>query len=207
MYESAGSSAPSQRDASPSPLPAGPVLAGVDGAPGPVLAGVLAGVDVDALQGDALAAVIAGCERLMSWAHARQFAAITVLWSRMEALVEELPEGPGFAVDAGALTVAEVAVALTVSESSAGNRVALAGRLEGLPQTAAALGDGVIDIGRARAITEATAVLSQDAARAVEARVLVRAPGQTAAQLRRSLGRAVYAVDPGAAEKAARRGR
>ncbi len=141
--------------------------------------------------GDALTEVIAGCERLISWAHARQLAAITVLGARMGALVGALPAGPGSAIDAGELTVAEVAIALTVSESSAGHRVGLAGALEDLPLTAAALAGGVIDLGRVRAITEATEVLSAQAARAVEARVLVRAPSQTAAQLRRSLGRAV----------------
>ena len=103
-------------------------------------------------------------------------------------------------MDATELTVAEVAITLTVSESSAGNRVALAGALEELPQTAAAFAVGVIDIGRVRAITEATAVLSPQAARAVEARVLDRAVKHTAGQLRRSLGRAVYAVDPAAAQ-------
>ena len=143
--------------------------------------------------------MIAACERVTSWAQARQLAAITVLGTRMGALVGGLPDGPGYAVDAAELTVTEVAITLTVSETSAGNRVALAGRLADLPGTAAAFGVGVIDIGRVRAITEATEVLSRDAARAVEARVLGRAATQTAAQLRRSLGRAVYAVDPGAA--------
>ena len=43
----------------------GPVLAGSNQAPGAELAGVLAGVDVQALGGDALTEVIAGCERLI----------------------------------------------------------------------------------------------------------------------------------------------
>ena len=133
----------------------GPVLAGSDQPPGVGLAGVLAGVDVQSLGGDALTEVIAGCERLICWAHANQLAAITALEARMAALVDTLPEGPGFTIDAGELTVAEVAITLTVSESSAGNRVALAGRLEDLPATAAALAVGAIDLGRVRAITEA----------------------------------------------------
>ena len=112
------------------------------------MAAVLAGVDPTALSGDALAEVIAGCERMVSWAQARQLAAITVLGDRMGALVGSLPAGPGFAVDATELTVAEVAITLTVSEGSAGNRVALAGALEELPQTAGAFAVGVIDIGR-----------------------------------------------------------
>ena len=178
----------------------GAVLAGFDQPPGVELAGVLAAVDVDCLDGDALAGVIAGCERLICWAQARQLAAITVLGTRMGALVDTLPDGPGFKINAAELTVAEVAITLTVSETSAGNRVALAHHLADLPATAAAFAVGAIDLGRVRAITDATGVLSPDAARAVEARVLVRAAGQTAAQLRRSLGRAVYAVDPGAAQ-------
>ena len=110
------------------------MLAGSDRAPGAELAGVLAGVDVHALGGDALAEVIAGCERLISWAQARQLAAITVLEARMGALVAGLPGGPGSAVDAAELTVAEVAIALTVLENSAGNRVALAGALQDCPK-------------------------------------------------------------------------
>ena len=111
----------------------GPVLAGCDQAPGVGLAQVLAAVDLRSLDGDALAEVIAGCERMTSWAQARQLAAITALGSRMGELVGGLPAGPGFAVDAAELTVAEVAITLTVSESSAGTRVALARRLEDLP--------------------------------------------------------------------------
>ena len=89
--------------------------AGCDASPGAALAEALAAVQLTDLDGDDLAEVIAGCERLTSWAQARQLAAISVLRTRMEALVDKLPAGPGFAVNAGALTVSEVAVALTVS--------------------------------------------------------------------------------------------
>ena len=99
---------------------ANPVVPGSNDPPGPGLAAVLAGVDPTALSGDALAEVIAGCERMVSWAQARQLAAITVLGTRMGKLVGSLPAGPGFAVDAAELTVAEVAITLTVSEARRG---------------------------------------------------------------------------------------
>ena len=68
---------------------------------------MLAGVDVRSLGGDALTEVIAGCERLICWAHANQLAAITALEARMAPLVDTLPDGPGFKIDAG--TVSETA--------------------------------------------------------------------------------------------------
>ena len=70
------------------------MLAGSDQAPGAALAGVLAGADVQSLGGDALTEVIAGCERLICWAHANQLAAITVLNTRMGNSVGPLDMGP-----------------------------------------------------------------------------------------------------------------
>ena len=67
-------------------------------------------MDVRSLGGDALTEVIAGCERLISWAHANQLAAITALNTRMAALVDTLPDSPGFKIDAG--TVSETAKAM-----------------------------------------------------------------------------------------------
>jgi Domain of unknown function (DUF222) len=69
-----------------------------------------------------------------------------------------------------------------------------------LPATLGALERGEIDQVRARAISDAVAPLSDERAAAVEARVLDRAMGQNAPQLRRSLKRAVIAVDPDGAQ-------
>ena len=59
---------------------------------------------------------------------------------------------------------------------------------------------GLIDLPRLRAIADAVVGLDDAAAVAVQDRVLVRAPGQTAAQLRTSLNAAVLAHDPAAAQ-------
>ena len=74
-----------------------------------------------------------------------------------------------------------------------------------LPETGAALAAGRVDLARARVIAEATAVLGEDAARAVEATVLPEAGGQTTAQLRARLRRAVIAAGPGRARSGAAR--
>ena len=98
----------------------------------------------------------------------------------------------------------EVGVALHLSRGTACARIGLARRLlSTLPETFALWESGRIDTAKARAIDEATVVLSDELARGVEARVLARAPGQTLAQLKAALARAVIAADPDGAEAAA----
>ena len=65
----------------------------------------------------------------------------------------------------------------------------------------------MIDLATARAIDDATVVLSDEHAQAVQARVLPKAPGQTLAQLKAALARAVIAVDPEGAEARHRQAR
>ena len=64
MFEPIGSSAIPEVD--PAAGAGDPVVPGSDDTPGPGLAAVLAGVDLTALTGDALAEVIAACERMTS---------------------------------------------------------------------------------------------------------------------------------------------
>src|SRR5207248_6163959 len=64
---------------------------------------------------------------------------------------------------------------------------------------------GLLDQAKVRAIHDATLCLSEEAARVVQDRVLPQAPGQTVAQLRAALERAVIAVDPAGADARHRR--
>ena len=96
----------------------------------------------------------------------------------------------------------EVAAALTLSGRTASAYLDLALDLAlRLPATARALHEGVIDYPKARLIADLTRVLSDEDARAVEARILAAAGGQTTAQLRAAVSRAVIAVDPEAAAR------
>ena len=102
----------------------------------------------------------------------------------------------------------EVGVALHLSRGTACARIGPARRLLAtLPDTFALWEAGRIDTSKARAIDEATVVLSDQHARTVEARVLPRAAGQTLAQLKAALARAVIAADPDGAEQRHRQAR
>jgi hypothetical protein len=76
-----------------------------------------------------------------------------------------------------------------------------------LPDTLAALTDGVIDWDRAAIIAAETRVLDAATRREVEAKLLAKACGQTVRQLRRRVEAAVLAADPAAAERRREQGR
>jgi hypothetical protein len=98
--------------------------------------------------------------------------------------------------------VGQVSLALMLTDHAAAGWAGLAVTLGWrLPATGQALAAGAIDLARAKVVAEATSVLCEGAARAVEAQVLPGAGGQTTAQLRVRLRRAVIAADPGAAER------
>jgi hypothetical protein len=138
--------------------------------------------------------VMAGWERLVSWAQARQADVIAEFARRRPG--PYAPDEPGRAVSEFAAD--EIAVRLRISRRAADVKLALALDLaDRLPATRQALLDGRIDLAKARAIVQHTAGLSDSATRqAVEERVLRRAGSQTASELRRSLLRAVAAADP-----------
>ena len=97
----------------------------------------------------------------------------------------------------------EVGLALTLSRMTAAGRLAHARQLtEVLDDTLHAWESGRLDGGKVRAITDACFRKPPEQARAIQDRVLGRAPGQTVAQVKRALARAVIATDPdGAAER------
>jgi Domain of unknown function (DUF222) len=188
-------------------LPAGQAgaLAVEHMAPGPAQAGWLAAAAAEAgcLDEYGLAGVAVAARRLASWAQAAELAAVAQLTARAAAADRRVGLRAGgrparLCRDA----VGQVSLALMLTDHAAAGWADLAVTLcWRLPATGAALAAGVIDLARAKVIAEATAVLSEDAARAVEAAVLPGAGGQTTAQLRVRLRRAVIAAGPDAAER------
>ncbi len=96
----------------------------------------------------------------------------------------------------------EVGCALRLSAVTAQRRLAVAETLTGtLAETGRALRRGRISYLHAMTLAEATYGLDAETAVAVEARVLRRAGGQTLGELKRSVRRAVHALDPARVEE------
>jgi hypothetical protein len=144
---------------------------------------------------------IAGWDRIISWAHAKQAAAIAEFARR--------PWSPGLSVDEarakyGKLGSAtrefvddEIAARLCVSSSSAGFKLDLAVYLaDPFTATAAALETGAIDVQKARVIVECCRRLDPETAVEVEKQALLRASDQTTARLKQTVRRLAIAADP-----------
>jgi hypothetical protein len=96
----------------------------------------------------------------------------------------------------------EVACALRVAPVTAAARLALADDLVNrLPATLAALRRGDVSLRHAVVLSDALAPLDDERATVVETSVLTRASGQTPAEFRRTVARAVLTVDARAAEQ------
>jgi hypothetical protein len=178
-------------------------------APGPELAALLADVAADGIDDEfELMEVIAGWDRLISWAHAGQLAAIAELarrpWTRrLDPDAARAKRGPlgsvrrEYAHD-------EIAARLSISPGAAGFRLALAVDLaHPLTATGAALAAGSIDVTKARVIADGCGGLDPGTAVEVETRVLGRAADQTSAQVKRAVRRAVITADPVLAQRRA----
>jgi hypothetical protein len=165
---------------------------------GPEVA-ALCRVDPAGLSSFDLLEAMAGWERLISRAQARQ----------LDVLAEFARRRPGpYAPDEPSRRVSEfaadeIAARLRLTRRAADIRLALALDLaDRLPAARQAFLDGHINLVKARAIAEHTAGLADAGARsAVEERVLGRAASQTVSEMRRFLLRAVTAVDPAATTK------
>ena len=167
--------------------------------PGAVLAGFAADTGAGGLgriSDDELIGVVRAWRRLSSWAAAGELAAVGELVARRER--GRAGRGGG-GVPAFDWVADELACALTLTRWSAENLAGRALRLADLPATAAALALGSIDMPKALAIMDGVAGLERGLARAVEDMVLVKAPGETAGELRAAVRRAVLAADPAAA--------
>ncbi len=138
-------------------------------------------------------------DQLISWAQAKQCDTVAEFARRRPG--PYAPDRPGRTVSEFAAD--EIATRLRITRRAADLKLAIALDLaERLPATREALLEGRIDLSKARAIADHTAVLADaENRRGVEERVLRRAGSQTTSELRRSLLRAVAAVDPQAASK------
>jgi hypothetical protein len=182
------------------------------------LAVALASVDTTALNDHDLVEQVKSWERLIAWATAGQLAAIAD-FARRPARIDLVGADRGAQTSARASWAplgarARESADLELSAALAMPRVTVATKLDvattlarSLPATREALAAGQIDYGRARVITEATGPLARADAAAVEAWVLPGAGRRPTARLRRSVGRAVLAVDPVAAKARAVRAR
>ena len=144
--------------------------------------------------GDAvLVEALAGWERVISWATARQGEMVAELARRRDG------------ARVGEFTGDEVACALVVTRAVAEAKVGLAVGLDLLPGVRDALVTGAIDHRKATALVDGVAHLDPAAAAAVLAVVLPVAPGLTVPALRAKLRRVELSVHPGAgAERAVR---
>ena len=193
---SAGQGTDGSASASPGP-PASSGLAGL--APGPELLAALVALPAADRSRAERVEVIAGWERLIAYAQARQL-------GELAEFAYERPAEPAAAgwtpAQVGEFAADELAPVLGISPASAGARLGLALDLaERLPATQAALAAGALSLPKARAVVEATRGLDVPRARTVEQVVLAGAGGQSYAQLRRALQHAVLAADPPAAER------
>jgi hypothetical protein len=189
------------------PLPSGAsgALAVEHMPPGPAQAGWLAAASADTASLDeyGLAGVAIAARQLASWAQAAELGVVAQITARAAAADHRI----GLAADGRPArlcrdALGQISLALMLTDHAATDWADLAITLcWRLPETGKALAAGRVDLARAKVIAEATAVLGQDAARAVEAAVLPGAGGQTTAQLRARLRRAVIAADPDAAER------
>jgi len=170
---------------------------------GAALAGWLTTVSPDHCSPADLAGLAVAYRRLASWAQAGELAAVAAVASRFAADNERIGvDENGRPRQVPPEAAAQVGLALNMGKTTAADWTHLGVQLRWqLPDTAAALSGGSIDLLRARLIAEATAMLTDEAASSVEDRVLPEAGQQTCAQLRSTLRRALIAADPDGAEQ------
>ena len=164
-------------------------------APGPELAGALAGMDRDRLGGHDRVELLKARARQLAHDQAQLYADI---YSVSEAIGELF--GPGPLEEMFETTCSEVRTALTLTRRAAEVQVDLAFQLgERLPQVGKALNAGSIDLPRARVICDQTVHLTRGSAQSVADSVLLAAPELATGQLRARIQRLIIAIDPASA--------
>ena len=149
---------------------------------------------------------IAGWDRLISWAHAKQAAAIGEFARRPWSVGQTNDEARAKYGKLGSATREfvddELSARLCISSSSAGYKLGLALPLAaGFTATAAALEAGAIDVQKARVIVDGCSSLDPATAVEVEARALQRAGDQTSPRLKQTVRRLAISADPVAAQR------
>ncbi len=148
------------------------------------------------LDDDQLTGLLQAAHRLAAWAAELKLSAISQLAARRS--TEARANGDWRCVEH---VNDEVAAALTLTKWSADRVLSLAVGLDRLPRTRTALAAGVLDERRAEIIMDELTGLNDAHAAKVEALIIVKAAGQTSAELRRVAHRAVIAADPAAAKR------
>jgi len=182
----------------------GIVAAALIAPPGPDVITALAQVDPKPLNDYLKVDFMVAIDRQKAWLDALEQAAVAAVGDAVETAVGDNDGKPDPHFIGLRAAHAEIAAAVRVSDCVAADKLHVARALTTeLPAVQQALTAGEISIWHARAIIHCTDSLSRDKARIVADRVLPRARRQSVAQLRRSLKRAVLAVEPkSAAERA-----
>ncbi|MGH3534610.1 MAG: DUF222 domain-containing protein [Pseudonocardiaceae bacterium] len=164
-----------------------------DIAPGPKLAGVLAGIELSRLSGYDCVEVLKARYRQVNHERARLMATMVEVGLCGIGPDDELPRitGPDeFSAD-------EIRAALVFTRRAADAQFWLAHDLvTRLPAVHAAMDAGTLDEPRARVLSEWTVELSPEQARALCAELLPRAPGLTTGQLIEQIKKLAIALDP-----------
>ncbi|MGI8869226.1 MAG: DUF222 domain-containing protein [Mycobacteriales bacterium] len=153
---------------------------------------------------------VAGWERVIAWAQAKQSAAIAEIARRRAPLSDDPKTDRGAPCDSSEYVVHELAALLMCSPSSAYQRLATAEALRRLPGTRTAWRDGLLDLARVLMMIEETKALADPDAATVERRCLPKAVGRTMGRFRGIVRRQALAIDATASarrEAAARRRR
>ncbi len=184
----------------------GVIAAALISPPGPDVLTALAEIDPGKLTDYMRVDLLVALERQNAWLAALIQPAVAAVGDSVEA---EVRASWGKRADPTEVAMrsahAEIAAAIRLSDCAAAERLELARELtSALADVRHALAAGDITFWHARAIVKATEQLSREKAQLVSRRVLPRARHQTLGQLRRSLRRAVIAVEPRSAAKRAR---
>jgi hypothetical protein len=161
-------------------------------APGPELAAVLAGLDVNAVSGYDRIVVLRASQRMVSHFQAQVYDAMAAITDAVEDL-EECSD-PMWAPE---MAAAEIRAALCLTRRAADNELETALALrDQLPQIHDALAGGVIDYRRAKTLLYGTTHLPDEAAQTVVDTILERAGRLTTGQLAALIRRLAIQVDP-----------
>jgi hypothetical protein len=167
--------------------------------PGPELARVLAGIELDGLPGFDLVVVLSAQARQVAHQQAELLATVA-------RVAQASSDANGLADDDGEFAADEIRAALCLTRRAAGLLLDLAWDLQRLPQLAAALRTGSIDLPRARVIANELATLDDREAQEVVTQVMEKAAGMTTGQLGARVRRLVLSIDPTSAKERYERG-
>lgn len=168
--------------------------------PGAALSALLNGIDLDAVAADDAVAVLRAWSRQRAHDHARFLRAMAVVARTSRAATAALTAGERPYIAVGDWAGAEIAAALTWTDTKTGRELGFAETLvERLPLVLAEFEAGRIDHGKAWTFADVLgyAELTDVQLTAICTKLLAPAPGLTAGQLRARLLRAVLQVDSG----------